>query len=113
MGLENRLVLDGQWRHLEQCGLEGVLEQHECCGIDFYGFEVIEGDEIVIDKANFEELILKEHLKRYLVERCDFKFFNLHGMGVVLDQFQLKVFAEQDLEKVLHEEYGFQFMQAN
>jgi hypothetical protein len=90
-------------------GYENMVQQPEHAGIDLFGTEIIEGDEIVIDKANFEELILKEHLKRYLVERCDFVFFDVRGMGVVLDQFKLTVFAEQDLEKVLHEEYGFHF----
>lgn len=93
-------------------GFENAVIQPEHAGIDFFGDEIIEGDEIIIDKENFGEIILKEHFKRYLEERCDFEFFNLHGMGVVLDKSNLKVFAEQDLEKVCYEEYGFQFTTA-
>ncbi len=107
--IENSTVLDSHWRHLEQSGLENIVNQPECAGIDYYGNEIIEGDCIVIDKENFEEIILKENQKRYLEERCDCEFFNLHGTGVVLDKVNLKVFAEQDFEKVLHEDYGFHF----
>jgi hypothetical protein len=98
-----------QFGYLKAQGLENVVNHPECGGIDYYGFEIIEGDEIVIDKENFHEIILKEHLTQYLVEKCDFSFFEIRGMGVVLDQQKLTVFAERDLEKVLHEEYGFEF----
>jgi hypothetical protein len=92
---------------------EKVVSQKECCGIDVFGDELLEGDEIVIDKQNFDELIWKENLKRYLEERCDFTFITLPIGEVVLDQFNLKVFAACDLEKVLTEDYGFEFTTAN
>lgn len=111
--IENKMVVNSQWNYLENDVLfENAVSQPECAGIDFYGFEILEGDEIVIDQANFQEIILKENLKRYLEERCDFAFFNLYGMGVVLDKYSFKVVAEQDLEKFLHEDHGFQFTQA-
>jgi hypothetical protein len=101
-----------QFGFLKGQGMENVVSQPECAGIDYYGKEIIEGDEIVIDKENFHEIILKEHLTQYLVDKCDFSFFEVRGMSLVLDPQRLKVFAGQDLEKVLHEEYGFEFTTA-
>lgn len=107
--LEHPMISEmNQFGFLKQ-GLENVVAQKECNGIDYYGTEILEGDEICIDKENFHEIILKENLTQYLVEKCDFSFFEVKGMGVVLDQQRLTVFADQDLEKVLHEEYGFEF----
>ncbi|MDF2854249.1 MAG: hypothetical protein K0Q87_100 [Neobacillus sp.] len=101
-----------QYGYLKIQGLENVVNQPECCGIDFYGTELLEGDEIVIDQENFQEQILKGNLKRYLEERVFFTFHNINEMGVVLDESRLTVFAEKVLEKVLHEEYGFEFTTA-
>jgi hypothetical protein len=101
-----------QFGFLKMQGLENVVNQSECAGIDYYGNEIIEGDDIVIDKENFHEIILKENLTQYLVDKCEFAFFEVRGMSVVLDQQRLKVFAGQDLEKVLQEEYSFEFTTA-
>jgi Hypothetical protein Yqai len=98
-----------KYGYLKSQGIENVVSQPECGGIDYYGNEIIEGDEIVIDKENFHEIVLKENLTQYLVDKCDFSFFEVRGMSIVLDPKQVKVFAGQDLEKVLHEEYGFEF----
>jgi hypothetical protein len=107
--LEHPMVTQlNQFGYIKQ-GLENVVAQPEHSGTDYYDFGILEGDEIVIDKENFHETILKEHLTQYLVDKCDFSFLEVRGMGVVLDQQQLKVFADQDLEKVLQEEYGFEF----
>lgn len=97
----------------EMQGLQNVIAQPEHAGIDFYGTEILEGDEIVIDAANFQEIILKEHLKRYLEEKVRFHFFVIKGMEVALDAENEKAFAEEDLEKYLHEVHGFKFMIAN
>jgi hypothetical protein len=52
-------------------GLENVLVQPECAGIDYYGFEILEGDDIV----EFDgEVILKDNLERFLSEELGFKF---------------------------------------
>lgn len=58
----------------ELSGLENVVQQPECNGLDYFGEEVIEGDEIIIDTENFSEVILKKNLERYLSEICGFKF---------------------------------------
>jgi hypothetical protein len=102
-----RILLTG-YPHRES-GFENMVQQTECCGVDFYGTELLEGDEICIDKSNFHEIVLKENLTQYLVDKCDFAFSEVRGMGVVLDQQRLTVFAGQDLEKMLQEEYGFEF----
>jgi hypothetical protein len=104
------MVIDSQWNHLSTIPVETI--ELAAGGVDFFETELLEGDEIVIDKENFGEIILREHLNRYLVERCDFEFFTVRGMSVALDKFNFKVFAEDDLPKVLHEEYGFEFTQA-
>jgi hypothetical protein len=109
MEIENRMVVDSQWNHFSNIPVETI---ELAGGVDFFGNELLEGDEIVIDKQNFGEIILREHLKQYLVERCDFEFFNIRGMSVALDKFNFKVFAEDDLQQVLQEEYGFEFTQA-
>jgi hypothetical protein len=101
-----------QFGYLKAQGFENVVAQNEHCGSDYYGTEILEGDDVVIDKENFHEEILKENLTQYLVDRCDFVFCEVRGMGVVLDRNRLTVFADQDLEKVLHEEYGFEFITA-
>jgi hypothetical protein len=97
-----------QFGYVKQ-GIENAISQPEGADIDVYGNEIIEGDSIVIDKENFHEIVLKENLTQYLVDKCDFSFSEVRGIGVVLDQQRLNVFADQDLEKVLQEEYGFEF----
>lgn len=73
--IENKIVMDSHWKFLEDNlnGIENMVEQPEHAGIDFYGFEIIEGDEIVTDNIN-GEVILKENLERYLQEHCNFDF---------------------------------------
>lgn len=88
-------------------GIENVIAQKECCGIDFYGCEILSGDEIAIDHDHFDELILKENLKRYCTEQLNFKF--AHGWVFENDDF----FRERWIEQVLHEEYNFEFRTAD
>lgn len=86
-------------------GLENAMKQPECCGTDFYCTEVLAGDEVVIDTEHNDEQILKEHLKRYLIEEYSFIFRG----GLVLDRNLLSAFDERFLEKHMHEKYHFQF----
>lgn len=109
MDVENKMVIDSQWDYLENdCFLENAVSQPECADIDFYGFEILEGDSIAIDQDNFQEVILKEQLKRYCVEQMNFIFKG----GWVIDKNGFDVFEEELLEKYLHEQYNFKFAQA-
>lgn len=113
MRLEHPQITEmNKYGYLKSQGYESVINQPENCGSDYYSSEIIEGDKIAIDKENFHEIILMENLTQYLVDKYDFAFFKVRGMGVVLDRQKLTVFADRDLEKVLHEEYGFEFMEA-
>lgn len=51
---------------------ENMMEQPEHNGIDYYGTEILEDDDIVIDDNG--EIILKENLEEYLSEVYGFKF---------------------------------------
>ncbi|MBO0959528.1 hypothetical protein J1P26_07250 [Neobacillus sp. MM2021_6] len=57
----------------ELSGVENVVTQPECNGIDVFGDEILEGDSVVFDQDN-GEVILTENLERYLLEYCNFKF---------------------------------------
>jgi hypothetical protein len=106
MDVENKMVIDSQWDYLENdCFFENTIEQSECNVEDFYGMEILEGDQVAIDQDNFNENILKEHLKQYCVEQMNFIFKG----GWVIDKNGFDVFEEQLLEKYLHEQYNFKF----
>lgn len=98
------MVIDSHWRHLAQSGIKNVVSQPECAGIDVFGTEILEGDEIVIDHDHFDEIILKENLKRYCMEQLHFRF----DRGWVITKNEL-LCQEIWLEQVLHEEYNFEF----
>lgn len=52
-------------------GFENIVQQQECCGIDYYECEILSGDEVV----EFDgELILKDNLERFLSEELGFTF---------------------------------------
>ncbi|WP_026678185.1 YqaI family protein [Fictibacillus gelatini] len=51
-----------------------MVEQSEHFGIDYYGNEIVSGDDVVEDKEA-GELILKDDLEKYLEEVYGFKFF--------------------------------------
>ncbi|WP_102274058.1 YqaI family protein [Cytobacillus massiliigabonensis] len=55
----------------ERTGYPNMIAQPEHNGTDFFGDEVLDGDEIVEYDG---ELILKDNLERYLVEEFGFKF---------------------------------------
>lgn len=48
-----------------------LLKQSEHSGIDFFGDEILEGDEIC---EYDEEIILKENLERFLKKELGFEF---------------------------------------
>lgn len=49
----------------------GYLEQEEHAGTDFFGDEILSGDDVVIYDG---ETVLKDNLERYLVEEMGFEF---------------------------------------
>ncbi|NRD80336.1 hypothetical protein HPT25_23725 [Bacillus sp. BRMEA1] len=108
--LENPMCIDAHWRHLETAsGLENVLAQPECAGIDFFGDEIFEGECICIDHDNFDEIVLREHLKRYCVEQLQFIFRG----GLVRDRTLKITFDENSIESHLVDHYNFEFRQAD
>lgn len=115
MQVENKMLVDSFWQHIEAPagGIENMVQQQEHWGTDHYDFEILEGDEIVIDKENFDEIILKDNLKRYLEEQVNFKFFTIQGVAVAVDLEKEMAVAEDGLEKYLHDVHGFYFTQAN
>jgi Hypothetical protein Yqai len=58
---------------MEKTGLPYNGAQPKHVGIDYYGTEILLGDEIVID-SNTGEIVLKENLEKYLCEVCGFVF---------------------------------------
>ncbi|WP_153124625.1 YqaI family protein [Peribacillus tepidiphilus] len=50
-----------------------MVAQPEHNGFDFFGTEILDGDEIVIDENN-GEVVLKENLEDYLTEVYGFRF---------------------------------------
>lgn len=56
---------------IERTGYPNMIEQPEHAGIDFFGDEIIDGDEFVEYE---DELILIDNLNRYLVEEMGFQF---------------------------------------
>jgi hypothetical protein len=56
---------------LERTGLPNAIAQEECNGLDYFGNEILEGDEIVIDG---EEVVLKDNLEDYLADVYGIEF---------------------------------------
>ncbi|HHY74067.1 MAG TPA: hypothetical protein GX497_12775 [Bacillus bacterium] len=54
-------------------GYPNVVAQPEHFGTDYFGDEVLEGDDYIED-TNTDEIILKDNLEKYLEEVYDFKF---------------------------------------
>ncbi|WP_410489300.1 YqaI family protein [Bacillus sp. DTU_2020_1000418_1_SI_GHA_SEK_038] len=56
---------------IERTGYPNMMNQPEHAGIDFFGDEILAGDEY----CEFDgELILKDNLERYLSEELEFTF---------------------------------------
>jgi hypothetical protein len=54
-------------------GFPNMVAQPEHAGIDYFGSEILAGEEIVIDE-NTGEVVLKENLEQYLSEVYEFRF---------------------------------------
>jgi hypothetical protein len=52
-----------QITEMNRKGYLGASEQRESCGTDFFGFEILAGDEVVVWEG---EMVLKEHLVDFL-----------------------------------------------
>lgn len=50
---------------------KNMMEQPEHAGIDFYGDEILDGDDVVEYDS---EIILKDNLERFLAEELGFSF---------------------------------------
>lgn len=58
---------------INRTGYPNMVAQPEHNGFDFFGTEILDGDEIVIDESN-GEVVLKENLEQYLSEVYGFQF---------------------------------------
>jgi hypothetical protein len=86
-------------------GYINMLKQPECCGIDWFGFEILSGDEIV----EFDgEVVLNEHLEDYL-KANEFQFYTIAGEDVV--EYDGEFGLKDDLHEFL-ESLGFEFKTA-
>ncbi|MEX3715414.1 hypothetical protein ABFV99_23870 [Cytobacillus horneckiae] len=56
---------------IERTGYPNMIDQPEHAGIDFFGDEILDGDEIVEYDG---ELVLVDNLNRYLSEEMGFEF---------------------------------------
>ncbi|MDP1441937.1 YqaI family protein [Priestia megaterium] len=58
---------------VNRTGYVNMMAQSEHAGVDYFGTEILIGDEIVTDD-NTGEVVLKEDLEKYLEEEYGFKF---------------------------------------
>ncbi|MEH7087395.1 hypothetical protein ICR95_20745 [Priestia megaterium] len=58
---------------VNRTGYVNMVAQSEHAGVDYFGIEILIGDEIVTDD-NTGEVVLKENLEKYLEEEYGFKF---------------------------------------
>ncbi|PFL01189.1 hypothetical protein COJ01_12065 [Priestia megaterium] len=58
---------------VNRTGYVNMVAQPEHAGVDYFGTEILIGDEIVTDD-NTGEVVLKEDLEKYLEEEYGFKF---------------------------------------
>lgn len=58
---------------VNRTGYVNMVAQSEYAGVDYFGTEILIGDEIVTDD-NTGEVVLKEDLEKYLEEEYGFKF---------------------------------------
>ncbi|MBT2661915.1 hypothetical protein [Bacillus sp. ISL-45] len=56
---------------IERTGYPNAMDQPEHNGTDYFGYEILEGDDIVIDG---EEMILKDNLEDYLSDVYGLEF---------------------------------------
>lgn len=60
---------------INRTGYADMVAQPEHMGIDFYGNELLVGDDVVIDEDG--EIVLKDDLEKFLAEKYNFKFHTL------------------------------------
>jgi hypothetical protein len=66
MGVKNMHLEHPAITEMNRKGYIGALNQPECCGIDYFGFEILSGDDVI----EFDgEIVLKEHLEDFLKEK--------------------------------------------
>jgi len=58
---------------VNRTGYVNMVAQPEYAGVDYFGTEILIGDEIVTDD-NTGEVVLKEDLEKYLEKEYGFKF---------------------------------------
>ncbi|MGI8381696.1 YqaI family protein [Priestia megaterium] len=58
---------------VNRTGYVNMVAQSEHVGVDYFGTEILIGDEIVTDD-NTGEVVLKDDLEKYLEEEYGFKF---------------------------------------
>jgi len=58
---------------VNRTGYVNMVAQSEHAGVDYFGTEILIGNEIVTDD-NTGEVVLKEDLEKYLEEEYGFKF---------------------------------------
>lgn len=58
---------------VNRTGYASMVVQSDHAGVDYFGTEILIGDEIVTDD-NTGEVVLKEDLEKYLEEEYGFKF---------------------------------------
>jgi len=58
---------------VNRTGYVNMMAQSEHAGVDYFGTEILIGDEIVTDD-NTGEVVLKEDLEKYLEAEYGFKF---------------------------------------
>jgi len=56
---------------VQRTGFPNMVAQPEHAGIDYFGDEILDGDDIVEYDG---EIILKDNLERYLTEVMEFEF---------------------------------------
>ncbi|MGG3572834.1 hypothetical protein ABES80_10165 [Bacillus gobiensis] len=60
---------------VNQIGYADMAAKEEHQGIDYFGSEILSGDDVVIDEDG--EIVLKEDLEKFLAEKYGFKFQTL------------------------------------
>ncbi|MGG3642003.1 hypothetical protein ABES38_11595 [Bacillus gobiensis] len=60
---------------INRTGYADMVAQEEHQGIDYFGNEILIGDDVVIDEDG--EMVLKDELEKFLSEKYGFKFQTL------------------------------------
>ncbi|MGG3663186.1 YqaI family protein [Bacillus gobiensis] len=60
---------------VNRTGYTDMFAQEEHRGIDFFGNEIVAGEDVVIDEDG--EMVMKDDLEKFLAEKYGFKFQTL------------------------------------